>query len=147
MKNKLGVIIALMVFCMVMGTISFAGEVGGWNEESGYFESTTDYEKTMMTDKSLFSAEMMTARSAVKHTGKREEKVINGTTNSRAHGWTTWMGVHHYTRAQMTAWSDASNVFTDSQRQWGDDGTEAISPWYKASEYGDNGKARTFYGS
>ncbi len=62
-------------------------------------------------------------------------------------GWTTWVGVYHYTRAQMTATWDASDVFTDSGRQWGDDGTEAISPWLKFNPDNDNGIARTFYGS
>lgn len=147
MKTKLGVIITLTVFCMAMSTVCFADVSGGWDEESGYFESTTDYEKTMLMDSASLSTKMMAARSSVKHTGKREDKVISGTTNFRSHGWTTWVGVYHYTRAQMTATWDASDVFKDSGRQWGNDGTEAISPWLKFNPDNDNGIARTFYGN
>ena len=72
----------------------------------------------------------------------------NGTTNARAHGWTTWVGQYHYTRARMTKWSDETEIFTDSMRQWGTDGTEAISPWYEMRpDLGkDKGMARTYYG-
>lgn len=37
-------------------------------------------------------------------------------------------------------------ILTDSGRQWGTDGTEAISPWWSFN--GDTlGSARTYYGS
>ena len=58
-------------------------------------------------------------------------------------GWTTWVGKYHYTRARMEDWGA---ILTDSGRQWGTDGTEAISPWWSFN--GDTlGSARTYYGS
>ena len=47
------------------------------------------------------------------------------------------------TRARMEDWGA---ILTDSGRQWGTDGTEAISPWWSFN--GDTlGSARTYYGS
>lgn len=84
-----------------------------------------------------------TTYASPKHTGKAEERTHNGTSQKRAHGWTTWVGKYHYTRARMEDWGA---ILTDSGRQWGTDGTEAISPWWSFN--GDtSGSARTYYGS
>jgi len=89
---------------------------------------------------------MSTASGAV-HTGAREEKVISGTTNARAHGWTAWSGVYHYTRARMEDIFLGINlgVLTDSGRIWGYNSTEAISSWWAISE-ATPGSARTYCG-
>lgn len=71
--------------------------------------------------------------------------MINGTTNKRAHGWTTWAGVRHYTHARMEK-SGGGTVYTSSGRQWGTSGTEAISPWRAFKPNQDLGSARTYYG-
>ncbi|MCB5952974.1 hypothetical protein LI951_12930 [Enterococcus sp. BWT-B8] len=106
-----------------------AEEVGGWSEETG---SYTNYNEFL-------------TRSTARHTGKRETKVMGGTTCSRAHGWTTWSGVFHYTTAQMERyWTGA--VVNTSGRRWGTSGTEAISPWFKPAYGGDTAAARTYYG-
>lgn len=119
-------------------TVTLAMDYGGWDETRG------NYINKLMKADSLLSAAV--AASTPQHTGKRESKVINGTDNYRAHGWTTWVGMYHYTRARMEG--DGSTVLTDSGRIWGLDGTEAISPWlaFNPNTYGV-GYARTYYGS
>lgn len=108
--------------------------IGGWSEESGYFINPQAYSKAM---------EDGITYSSPKHTGKPEERTHNSTTQRRAHGWTTWVGKYHYTRARM---EDCFVILTDSGRQWGTDGTEAISPWWSFN--GDTlGMAKTYYGS
>lgn len=108
--------------------------VGGWSEENGYYVNPQAFSKAM-EDASTYSSP--------KHTGKAEERTYNGTSQKRAHGWTTWVGKYHYTRARMEDWGA---ILTDSGRQWGNDGTEAISPWWSFN--GDTlGSARTYYGS
>ncbi|MDO5644599.1 MAG: hypothetical protein Q4G21_02750 [Dermabacter sp.] len=86
-------------------------------------------------------------RSNVKHTGKAEEKTIRGTTNKRAHGWTTWVGQYHYTRARL---EKGKKVTGDSGRKWGNNGTEAVSPWKPYYLLSGNlespGSAKTYYG-
>lgn len=113
---------------------SESNAVGGWSEEDGYFVNPQAYSKAM---------EDGTTYASPKHTGKAEERTHNGTSQKRAHGWTTWVGKYHYTRARMEDWGA---ILTDSGRQWGTDGTEAISPWWSFN--GDtSGSARTYYGS
>ena len=113
---------------------SESNAVGGWSEEDGYFVNPQAYSKAM---------EDGTTYASPKHTGKAEERTHNGTSQKRAHGWTTWVGKYHYTRARMEDWGA---ILTDSGRQWGTDGTEAISPWWSFN--GDTlGSARTYYGS
>lgn len=108
--------------------------VGGWSEENGYFINPQAYSRAM-GDISTYST--------AKHTGIAEQRDYNGFTQKRAHGWTTWVGKYHYTRARMEDWGA---VLTDSNRQWGYDGTEAISPWWSFN--GDTlGVAKTYYGS
>ena len=123
-------------FCgLMMAAPAFgisANVVGGWSEEEGYF-----YSQPAMT------------YSEAKHTGRKDSEVYNGTTRQRAHGWTTWVGKYHYTRARMEhSGLFCSGVITDSGRVWGWDGTEAISPWVYFDP--DNccacGSARTYYG-
>lgn len=93
---------------------SESNAVGGWSEEDGYFVNPQAYSKAM---------EDGTTYASPKHTGKAEERTHNGTSQKRAHGWTTWVGKYHYTRARMEDWGA---ILTDSGRQWGTDGTEAI---------------------
>ena len=49
-----------------------------------------------------------TTYASPKHTGKAEERTHNGTSQKRAHGWTTWVGKYHYTRARMEDWGAIS---------------------------------------
>lgn len=108
--------------------------LGGWNEENGYYRNPQAFSKAMGK---------LSTYSTPKHTGKAEQQNYNGTTRKRAHGWTTWVGTYHYTRARM---EDGGIVLTDSKRQWGQDGTEAISPWW-SFDGNTLGTARTYYGS
>lgn len=77
------------------------------------------------------------------HRGAAEEKVVNGTTHKRAKGWTTWVGVRHYTTARMES---GRTVLTSSGRQWGTSGTQATSPWFVANHTYGKGSARSYYG-
>ncbi len=109
--------------------------IGGWNEENGYFRNPQAYSNAMKRINVPYSTP--------KHTGTAEQKDFNGSTHKRAHGWTTWTGVWHYTRARM---EDFGTVLTDSECQWGMSGTEAISPWWKFDGH-TLGSARTYYGN
>nr|UXN30284.1 hypothetical protein N8D75_08600 [Curtobacterium flaccumfaciens] len=83
---------------------------------------------------------------AVNHRGAAERKTINGTTHKRAHGWTTWVGVQHYTRARL---EHGSRVIADSGRKWGRSGTGAVTVWkpYRPNQPGNGvGTAKTYYG-
>ena len=62
---------------------SESNAVGGWSEEDGYFVNPQAYSKAM---------EDSTTYASPKHTGKAEERTHNGTSQKRAHGWTTWVG-------------------------------------------------------
>lgn len=109
-----------------------AADLGGWSEDTGV--------------SSALSTEVATrSASQLKHTGKSEKKSINGTTHKRALGWTTWVGVRHYTTAQMEQ-SGGGKVYTTSGRQWGTNGTHAVSPWRAFSRISGLGSARTYYG-
>lgn len=116
----------------VVGTTS--GAVGGWSEATGAFGT---------------AASGIGVFASPNHRGASEQKTINGTTNKRAHGWTTWAGVRHYTTAQLEHYWPASGVIASSGRKWGTGGTEAVSPWRafnpNAASNG-NGQARTYYG-
>lgn len=109
---------------MIVASAAETKDLGGWSEDEGYYTNVL-------------------TRATVKHTGQRESKSIDGNTNYRAHGWTTWSGVYHYTTARMEG--SNSVVFTTSGRQWGSNGTEAISPWWKWKPDVSN-YARTYYG-
>lgn len=113
------------------------GVYGGWDEKTGYFTTVTDYNNSLKENSS------MSTSSTPSHTGQREQTLINGTTNYQAHGWTTWVGVYHYTRARME--TDFGGILTDSDRQWGWDGTEAESGWW-AFDPDIPDYARTYYG-
>ena len=118
------------------------GVSGGWDERTGYFKTVSDYNNSLTDKISIPAAD----EGEVKHTGKRESKVIDGTRNHRAHGWTTWVGVYHYTRARMEQYFlGTTYILTDSGRICGEDGTEAISPWWAYDPDIDD-KARTYYG-
>ncbi|WP_439692927.1 hypothetical protein ACRQ4B_01315 [Curtobacterium sp. SP.BCo] len=106
------------------------GAVGGWSEGTG----TTDGATRGMT------------RATVNHRGAAEQKTISGTTHKRSHGWTTWAGVQHYTRARL---EHGSSVLADSGRKWGKSGTEAVTVWkpYRPNQPGSGvGTAKTYYG-
>ena len=62
---------------------SESNAIGGWSEEDGYFVNPQAYSKAM---------EDGTTYASPKHTGKAEERTHNGTSQKRAHGWTTWVG-------------------------------------------------------
>lgn len=107
-----------------------SGVVGGWSESAGASR--------------IASSEA--APRAVSHRGKAEQKTISGTTHKRSHGWTTWVGVQHYTRARLER---GSTVVADSGRRWGKSGTEAVTAWkpYRPNQPGNGvGTAKTYYG-
>lgn len=108
--------------------------LGKCSEEDGYYKNLQAFSNAM-GDVGVYST--------VKHSGKAEKRTYKGTTQKRAHGWTTWVGVYHYTGARM---ADGDTVLTDSGRQWGNDGTEVIYPWWSFD--GETlGSARTYYGN
>jgi hypothetical protein len=132
------VITALVTACvLVPATASNARERGGWSERSDTTVTTTE-------GPARFDE---TTRATVSHRGAAETKVINGTSNKRAHGWTTWAGVNHYTTAQLERGNGA--VITSSGRKWGVSGTEAISAYRPFSPNAADsgwGHAKTYYG-
>lgn len=103
--------------------------LGGWTEEEGSFSSILDSRSTKAT---------------VKHTGQADYRYSGVKQEKRAHGWTTWKNVYHYTTAQMH--SLTGKVLSDSGRRWGTSGTEAISPYVWVGEIPGSAKAKTFYG-
>ncbi|XBX10757.1 diguanylate cyclase (plasmid) [Enterocloster clostridioformis] len=117
---------------------AFAADVvGGWDEETGYYVNAEAYAKAT-------AGNLLRADSKPVHKGKKERKDISGNTHYRAHGWTTWEGKYHYTRARME--TSSGGVLQDSGRQWGTSKTEATSPWDKWDPDRAS-KARTYYGS
>ncbi|MBW4828518.1 MAG: hypothetical protein KZY61_11145 [Clostridiaceae bacterium] len=135
-KKVISGLLVLFIGISISGNIALANEGGGWSEDTGYYT-----ENTNLNSYSVRSAR--STRSTPKHTGKRERKEIKGTTHFRAHGWTTWVGVRHYTRAQMQ--DRKGRMLTDSGRKWGTNGTEAVSPYLAFSPYRSD-KAITRYG-
>jgi len=131
--------ISLVTAALTVGALALpagaanAADLGGWKEGAGAFS-------TAPSDPSVRGA---AAVASVQHTGQAEEKVVSGTTNKRAKGWTTWVGVYHYTTAQMER---NGAVATSSGRQWGTSGTQAVSPWLKATPSLGKGSARSYYG-
>lgn len=118
-------------------TSASATDRGGWSEETGAFVGQPN----------RLHGSSVTINSTPKHTGKAERQDFNGTTHRRAHGWTTWAGVYHYTTARQEC---DSNVLATSGRQWGTSGTEAISPWVAFDPYAPCsgfGSSRTYYGN
>ncbi|RTE48442.1 hypothetical protein EKN07_09865 [Actinobaculum sp. 352] len=116
--------------------------VGGWSEDGGYF---SDPSATAVSEEIMPAAATGTPR----HTGKAEYTIINGTSHKRAHGWTTWTGVLHYTHARLEHYWPHSGVIASSGRRWGKGGTEAYTRWvaYNPNKPSNgNGKARTYYG-
>ena len=110
--------------------------VGGWDEDTGYFVNADAYNKAMEKRGLL--------RSDPVHEGERQRKDQSGNTYFRAHGWTSWPGVYHYTRARMETYG--GSILTDSGRKWGTSETQATSPWYKFDPDVSD-RARTYYGS
>lgn len=128
-KNKIyGLLLSLAVVAIATPIIVKADVMGGWSEENGTVSS---------------SFARMSARATVRHTGRAEEKTISGTGYKRAHGWTTWSKVKHYTTAQLET---GGRVNGTSGRIWGTGGTEAVSPYKPYTKNGSPGSARTYYG-
>lgn len=122
---------ALIAAAPANATAGGTGVVGGWSEGQGASSAGVGVFAT------------------VNHVGKAETKTISGTSNKRAHGWTTWAGTRHYTTAQLEHYWPNSGVIATSGRKYGTGGTEAVSPWRafnpNASSSGF-GQARTYYG-
>lgn len=139
-KTKLSLIAATVLSgaLMVPAGAANAADLGGWDESQGSFTS----EPSTVNDSGAAASSLV--RGAVNHRGKSEQKAIHGTTNKRAHGWTTWTNVYHYTTARMESYG--GKVYNTSGRRWGKSGTEAISPWRAFSPSSDLGSARTYYG-
>ncbi len=136
-KRKLMDAAILLAICgalIVTPAFAFGDSVmGGWVEGSG-----------------IWSAELVSRAGNPQHGGEKISEVHNGTTRERAHGWTTWVGKYHYTRARMEHDSIfCSGVITDSGRVWGTNGTEAYSPWvyFRPDACCACGGARTYYGA
>lgn len=148
MKKQLFALMSCFLVALLLPLTTYASEgvdlihvddgsvIGGWDEETGYFQNIEAYSKSLTSEIMPFSE--------VNHRGTREKDDSTSTTRYRAHGWTTWAGVYHYTRARME--SSQGAVLTDSKRVWGYDGTEAVSPWWPFDP-SINDKARTYYGS
>lgn len=115
--------------------IASADELGGWGEDTGSFTIAE-------VARSAANGEAIQIAATAQHTGKKEEKVINGTSSKRAVGNTTWTGVYHYTRARV----EGGEIPTDSGRKWGTTKTSATSPWQKFSAVYGFGTAKTYYG-
>lgn len=141
MKNKFVLYLAVITISVTTCCPAFANVYGGWDEETGYFDNASEYNEYLDGNLNL------KASSPDSHRGKREKKVISGTTNARAHGWTTWEGYYHYTRARMEDYTPffGTTILTDSGRKYGWNKTEAISPWWKYED-GIPGRAHTYYG-
>jgi hypothetical protein len=131
--------ISLAIATIAVGALALpagaatAADLGGWDESAGAFAHSS----------SAQAAGGIAVAAAPNHRGAAEEKSINGTTHKRAKGWTTWVGVYHYTTAQM---KHGNTVLTTSGRQWGKSGTQATSPWFKANTTIGKGSARSYYG-
>lgn len=111
-KTKLSIIAATVLTgaLMVPAAAANAADLGGWDESQGSFTS----EPSAVNDSRAAGSSLV--RGAVNHRGKSEQKVIHGTTNKRAHGWTTWTNVYHYTTARMESYG--GKVYNTSGRRW-----------------------------
>lgn len=124
---------------MSAGAIASADSFsGGWSESEGYVSfNDNNGIATCATEGSPI------------HTGKAEYKTINGTTNKRSHGWTTWKGVKHHTTARL----EHNGLFCKgkviaSAKDIGKNGTEAYTVWkpFKPNACCDGqGQAKTYY--
>lgn len=139
-KQVIGFLAAALLAISIPGVALASSPVvlGGWSEDGGVIETQAADGIALLSDPS--------------HTGKAETSLNSqGTTIKRAHGWTTWVGVYHYTTAQMEHSGFLCNgkVIKSSGRKWGTSGTEAISPWATFVPEmccGGTGQARTYYG-
>ncbi|PPF41876.1 hypothetical protein C5B85_18315 [Pseudoclavibacter sp. AY1F1] len=134
MKTLRGLLVVAATVTLVGGMATTASaETLGWSEVDGNVASS--------------SVEPGARAAQVNHRGTAEQKSINGTTNKRSHGWTTWSGVYHYTRAQLKS---GSSINADSNRVYGRGGTEAVTAWKPFRVVGGDlvspGTAYTFYG-
>lgn len=139
-----GVLALALGFLSPHASAESGQDVGGWDEVAGSF--------AVNQNSAGSSGLIAPMASGANHRGEAETKTINGTTNKRAKGWTTWVGQYHYTRARMESdaafGSNKGKIWTDSGRQWGTNGTSAVSPWkaFNPDNPGTPGKARTYYG-
>lgn len=139
-----GVFAVAMTLVAPTALANSGGDVGGWDELTGPFVEHAGENPWDAAQDGL-----QPQATKAKHRGEAETRTINGTTHKRAKGWTTWVGVYHYTRARMetNVWGKHA-VLTDSGRSWGRSGTSAFSPWSRAYLDRDEtpGSARTYYG-
>ncbi len=145
MKGKaLGTLAAVLITLGLLPGMAIAAiptVCGGWSEDGAAIVS---YE----------GGGGIAPASDPRHGGEAQNsKNGQGTGIKRAYGWTTWVGVYHYTTAQM----EHSGIFClmngkvikTSGRVWGNNGTEAYSPWATFNPdvcCGNLGSARTYYG-
>lgn len=143
MKGKIvAAACAVALMCSIPSLSAMAdtgNDIGGWSEDQGVYATQA------------MQAESVTgAKSSPRHWGQTDWATFNGTTHKRAHGWTNWSGVYHYTTAQLEHHWPNSGVIASSGRQWGWNGTEAVSPWVgfrpNATSNG-YGQARTYWGN
>lgn len=140
-KKVMGVLAAAAVSLSLIPGMAFASSpviLGGWSEDGTVVEAQ--------------AVDGIATLSEPHHYGEAQQSTNSqGTTIKRAHGWTTWSGVYHYTTAQMEHDGIFCNgkVITSSGRQWARNGTEAYSPWATFNPdlcCGNLGQARTYYG-
>ncbi|MBD7971359.1 hypothetical protein [Paenibacillus gallinarum] len=144
MKKSIKTILGTSVLSLslLVGAIpSFASATsehasGGWSESGGYY----------VNSQSEDGISTLASSTPDSHVGKRLKDNTNSggdpTWRYAAKGDTVWVGVYHYTTAQME--TPNGTVKTTSGRQWGENGTTATSPWY--TPFGENPEARTYWG-
>lgn len=148
MRNKLKVTITVCALALsIFSNSAFAANIsnvsGGWSESGGYYING-DFDISNNSEMILSTGTPSATPNS--HTGSRLSRAIDsaGTTEDAAHGETVWFYKYHYTTARM----ELSNgtVKTTSGRQWGDNATEATSPYYVRGIL-ENTEARTYWGS
>ncbi len=160
MKRKIvALLTAVTLMVPVTGIFAFAADAnqgsvsGGWAEFSGYYidgvPGTTDtYTSGTPVVSGLKVASTLygiPSSTPDKHTGKRLRRLTSAEeVEYAAHGETVWFYKKHYTTAQMELID--GTVKTTSGRKWGDNATEATSPYYLPKAF-ENTEARTYWGS
>lgn len=144
-KNRKSIAaLALVLIVSAITTSAFAAETGkisgGWSESRGY------YVNNYVDDGASVCADGTPTATPNSHKGERWDKVVNsgGDTASAAHGETVWFYKYHYTTARMELKN--GTVKETSGRVWGDNATEATSPYYLPGLF-ENTEARTYWGS
>lgn len=161
MKRKIFAVLAsITLIVSTAGVSAFAADTdknsvsGGWSESTGYYidgvpGTTATYTSGTSVVSSLKVASTFANNTPSptpdKHTGKRLRSVTSaGDPKYAAYGETLWYYKRHYTTARMEL-SDGT-VKTTSDRQWGENATQATSPYY-TPKWNENTEARTYWGS